>query len=675
MLRNSLSQLSNKHIIIGGIALLVIIWSVIAFTSNSSSSWDFLYTGEVITVQKGKIEEVLSFDGTTAFADSQKLTFWQQGLKVKNVYFKVGDKVRKDQVLATLDSTDLDATFNAAKSNLSLAKLNYDKALASENKEFDLLKAQDDLRIAQNNLDTIETSIQIANNEEDNTLAKAEKALTDATKEYEDLACENCSSADDNIRNRKNTYQDAVQDIKSMINTAQNNIDKLDKIMFFSPKYRMPSSEASVYIGANDTSTITTTARNFGTVMQDIEILEEAYTTLSKISIDEITVDTLAETYQQVDDLALSLTNLGNNARTMFNSSIIGRGMAGQSTVMDQATIDSYIMIADAIYTSGRSISTQSSTTMNKVYKIDDTTNIENAKQTRNQAQVTLDKLKLNKSKRASNNESQRVAARVAVVQAEQGVTAVNKGYNNTTVQNMYNQLVQAQSNFNTARKRYESYQLIANFNGTVTEMNIQIGDTVDRESDTYIYVENPNIMEIDLQVDQIDILKLNRGDEVSITLDIMNDIEFSGSISEINTIPVVKSGKTSYSVKVIAEKPGDTTILGGMSATVKLTTQSKDNAVIVPNTALQYNNNNMYVIKADKTKQLVTIGLRDRLHSEILSGLQAWEAILSIVISHGDVQASQVDDTSPIAWWEDPAEVNKRPPSFAKEDPSADQE
>ena len=178
---------------------------------------------------------------------------------------------------------------------------------------------------------------------------------------------------------------------------------------------------------------------------------------------------------------------------------------------MDQATIDSYIMIADAIYTSGRSISTQSSTTINKVYKIDDTTNIENAKQLMNQAIVALDKLKLNKSKRVSNNESQRVAARVSVVQAEQGVAAVNKGYNNTTVESMYNQLVQAQSNFTTARKRYESYQLIANFDGTVTEMNIQIGDTVDRESDTYIYVENPNIMEIDLQVDQIDILKLER--------------------------------------------------------------------------------------------------------------------------------------------------------------------
>ena len=352
----------------------------------------------------------------------------------------------------------------------------------------------------------------------------------------------------------------------------------------------------------------------------------------------------------------------------MFNASLVGRGMAWQSTVMDQATIDSYIMIADGIYSAGRSISTQSATTMNKVYNIDDTTNVENAKQMMDQAQVALDKLTFNKNNRLLNNQSQRVAARIAVVQAEQTITAVNNGYNNTAVQIALTQYVQAQSNFTTARKRYESYQLIANFDGTVTEMNIQVGDTVDRDSDTYIYVESPNLVEIALQVDQIDILKLQRGDDVSITLDIMDDKEFSGTISEINTIPVVKSGKTSYSVKVIAQKPEGMSILGGMSATVKLITQSKQNVVLVPNTALQYKDGNAYVIKSDKSQQLVTIWIHDQLNSEITSGLQAGENILSIVISQNDMRQSQVDDTSSLAWWADPEEANKRPPNFEKE-------
>ena len=87
-----------------------------------------------------------------------------------------------------------------------------------------------------------------------------------------------------------------------------------------------------------------------------------------------------------------------------------------------------------------------------------------------------------------------------------------------------------------------------------------------------------------------------------------MNDNEFSGSISEINTIPVIKSGKTSYSVKVIAQKPDGITILGGMSATVKLMRQSKENILIVPNTSLQFKDNKAYVIKSDNSRQLVTI-------------------------------------------------------------------
>ena len=51
------------------------------------------------TVQTGDLENVLTLQWDTQFADSQKLTFMTQW-KVTAVYVKVWDTVKKDQVLA-----------------------------------------------------------------------------------------------------------------------------------------------------------------------------------------------------------------------------------------------------------------------------------------------------------------------------------------------------------------------------------------------------------------------------------------------------------------------------------------------------------------------------------------------------------------------------------------------
>ena len=112
---------------------------------------------------------------------------------------------------------------------------------------------------------------------------------------------------------------------------------------------------------------------------------------------------------------------------------------------------------------------------MESIYKLDDSLDLVKAQQAIDNAQITLDKLLLNKSNRASNNKSKETLAKLAVADAKKEIFYIENGYNNTTVQNAYNQLIQAQSNLDTVLKKYENYQLIANFEGTVTEMNVQV--------------------------------------------------------------------------------------------------------------------------------------------------------------------------------------------------------
>lgn len=94
---------------------------------------------------------------------------------------------------------------------------------------------------------------------------------------------------------------------------------------------------------------------------------------------------------------------------------------------MDQATIDGYLVIANNIYNTGRSISTQSSTMMNKVYDIDTSSNLSTIKQALDNAQLNVDKLLLSKKNRDANNESQKVKAQLAVNTAQLNIKAIQE--------------------------------------------------------------------------------------------------------------------------------------------------------------------------------------------------------------------------------------------------------
>ena len=77
------------------------------------------------TVEKGDIIQNLNLAGTTQFANSQKLGFVSEG-KVTAVYVKVGDQVRKDEVLAVISAESLDREINNMRKNINKSKEDYE---------------------------------------------------------------------------------------------------------------------------------------------------------------------------------------------------------------------------------------------------------------------------------------------------------------------------------------------------------------------------------------------------------------------------------------------------------------------------------------------------------------------------------------------------------------------
>lgn len=155
---------------------------------SQEESTDFFSTE--YEVQTGEISTSLSLAGTTKFANAQKLTFVQQG-KVTSVKVKVGDQVKKGQVLASISTDKLDTTLERNKRDLNAKKRAYEKKLKDADSGLDLLKAQaeyDQKLLEQTLLPQKQTSetetAQIAVENAKQNLKDQEKALKDLQDDY-----------------------------------------------------------------------------------------------------------------------------------------------------------------------------------------------------------------------------------------------------------------------------------------------------------------------------------------------------------------------------------------------------------------------------------------------------------------------------------------------------------
>jgi len=83
-------------------------------------------TYQTTTVSKGNISVSVTATGPIAAVDSTPLTFKTSG-KLAQLKVGIGQQVTKGQVLAILDTTDLQTALNEAKANLDQAQANLTK--------------------------------------------------------------------------------------------------------------------------------------------------------------------------------------------------------------------------------------------------------------------------------------------------------------------------------------------------------------------------------------------------------------------------------------------------------------------------------------------------------------------------------------------------------------------
>ena len=152
-------------------------------------------------------------------------------------------------------------------------------------------------------------------------------------------------------------------------------------------------------------------------------------------------------------------------------------------------------------------------------------------------------------------------------------------------------------------------------------------------EYTTVATISPDTTMAITISVDEMDILSLSEGQEATVTIDSIGEDSYEGVVAEVSTTASSDSGVTSYSATIHIDKTEE--MLSGMSASVVITIEGNDNALLIPVDALHQTSATAYVYTEYDVStgqfsgmQEVTIGLSNSNYVEITDGLSEGDTV-----------------------------------------------
>jgi len=224
-------------------------------------------------------------------------------------------------------------------------------------------------------------------------------------------------------------------------------------------------------------------------------------------------------------------------------------------------------------------------------------------------------------------------SSEVALNTAANKLTLTQKGATKEEIAAQEGQLESARASLESANASLEKSIIRAPFSGLIAKDDVIIGATVSAGS-PLITIISESRSEVTVNISEADISRIEIGDLAKVTLDAYgNSTEFDAKIVSIDSSERIVDGVAVYQAKLDFIKP-DAKIKDGMTANISVSSNTHDNALVIPFRAILQKNNTYTVLvdNGSKTPELrnVEIGIKgnDGL-VEIISGLKEGEKIL----------------------------------------------
>lgn len=122
----------KKRLIIAGIVIVAIVAVVVWFVNQSKKAVDSLYSTAVVA--RGDLDIYYSFSGNTQISDVQNIVS-SQSWKLTEIHVKEGDRIKKGDILYTIDEEDYKLAVASAETAIETAQLSLSNTQASINQQ------------------------------------------------------------------------------------------------------------------------------------------------------------------------------------------------------------------------------------------------------------------------------------------------------------------------------------------------------------------------------------------------------------------------------------------------------------------------------------------------------------------------------------------------------------
>ncbi len=184
-----------------------------------------------------------------------------------------------------------------------------------------------------------------------------------------------------------------------------------------------------------------------------------------------------------------------------------------------------------------------------------------------------------------------------------------------------------AKMELDAAIRKREALQVVAPCDGVVVSVDTALDAGVSSGTKLMTLVGTDG-MTVVLTVDELDIVSVEPGQAVTLSVDALEGLTLKGTVEKIAPLGNVGSGVTTYDVYIDVGEV-DERVLGGMNVSGEIAVQTVRSAVIIPTDALAKDGEGYFVTLADGTQRRVTIGLMTDSKTQIASGLSAGETVV----------------------------------------------
>ena len=588
------------------------------------------------------VSSTVSATGTVTDPSEVGVNFTSGGT-LTSVRVKLGQRVRKGQVLATIDSTNLQNAYRQAAAALAQARSGLVSARANvgqssngvEQAAASVVQARTNVTQAQYAAAQAHAALQ----PDSSAMLQAQQSLLQAQVAFNNGVLADTQTAQQ-LASLKQAWDDASARVTALQST--NSINSLKYDQGVNVAYTTMNNDYSAYLQAATTYANYVTAPANTTTLNQTSGSQGVCALINPASASDTQTAILSTCTALQQKVTQAYTQWTNDSAN-YNIQV---GSRTNSLASDSSTLGAAITaVAQAANTYANAVATQSA---------NGDLNARINAQSFKIAQARYNDTVASLQNAANQADNAVVSAQNAVKQAQFSVVNAKNGVVNAknSVGSAASSVQIAQASVNVAASNLAAATLRAPVSGEVASISASVGQTVNSGAGSgssvaasssssassvsgFIVLTGVSALRVQASVTEGDAGNVKVGQAASFSFDALAGASATGKVSWVDLIATTSSGVASYGVTLDMDSvPAG--LKPGMSASVTITTASAAQVLAVPSTSVTTAGTRSFVTvvttdasgKQTQARTPVTIGLKGDSMTEITSGLKQGEQV-----------------------------------------------